>query len=212
MAINPKPDWLSLQAAATLLGVHPSTVRLWSDKGILPTHRTSGGHRRYLRTEIDLWMDTSRNTHAPEPGSALQSAASQIRMRISEGRLEAEPWYQKLGPEARAQYRQSGETLMRTLLASLVSENSQNAGEAFALGYEYASRARRYELSSVEAVRAFLFFRNLLLEALINTYEAARVPPGQAWGRLLNRLHGFTDQVLISLLETCAALDGTRQQ
>ena len=42
-------EWLSLSDAAKLLGVHPSTVRLWSDKGVLPTHRTSGGHRRYRR-------------------------------------------------------------------------------------------------------------------------------------------------------------------
>ena len=30
-------EWLSLKGAAELLGVHPSTVRLWSDKGVLPT-------------------------------------------------------------------------------------------------------------------------------------------------------------------------------
>ncbi len=45
-------EWLSLSDAAKLLGVHPSTVRLWSDKGVLPTHRTSGGHRRYRRNEV----------------------------------------------------------------------------------------------------------------------------------------------------------------
>ncbi len=32
--------WLSLKDAADLLGVHPSTVRLWSNKGLLPVHLT----------------------------------------------------------------------------------------------------------------------------------------------------------------------------
>jgi len=45
-------EWLSLSDAAKLLACHPSTVRLWSDKGVLPTHRTSGGHRRYRRNEV----------------------------------------------------------------------------------------------------------------------------------------------------------------
>ena len=53
-------EWLSLSDAAKLLGVHPSTVRLWSDKGVLPTHRTSGGHRRYRRNEVLLWAKTAR--------------------------------------------------------------------------------------------------------------------------------------------------------
>ena len=42
-------EWLSLSDAAKLLGVHPSTVRLWSDKGALPVHKTQRGHRRYKR-------------------------------------------------------------------------------------------------------------------------------------------------------------------
>jgi len=35
--MNPSSDsdWLSLSEAAELLGVHPSTVRLWSGEGIL---------------------------------------------------------------------------------------------------------------------------------------------------------------------------------
>ncbi|MBM3126742.1 MAG: MerR family DNA-binding transcriptional regulator, partial [Chloroflexi bacterium] len=36
-------EWLSLSDTAKVLGVHPSTVRLWSDKGLLPTHKTQGG-------------------------------------------------------------------------------------------------------------------------------------------------------------------------
>ena len=36
-------EWLSLSDAAEYLGVHPSTVRAWADKGDLPVHRTAGG-------------------------------------------------------------------------------------------------------------------------------------------------------------------------
>lgn len=197
-----REEWLSLSDVAGILGVHSSTVRLWSDKGILPVHRTSGQHRRYRRSEIELWVKTSREKHVMEPASAMQSAVGQLRMQIAEGRLEAEPWYQKLDADARNQYRLSGMTLVRGLMAYLASEESDAASEAYALGYDYASRARRYGLSSVDAARAFLFFRGGLMEALISSYGDARVPPGPAWGKMLNKLHAFTDQILMTLLET----------
>ncbi len=207
MAAKPREEWLSLSDVAEMLGVHPSTVRLWSDKGVLPVHRTSGRHRRYRRAEVELWMKTSREKHIIEPASALQSAVGQVRMQIAEGRLEAEPWYQKLDENARTQYRLSGMTLVRGLMTYLASEELDAASEAYAIGYDYASRARRYGLSSVDATRAFLFFRSSLLEALVKTYQEARVPSGLAWGKMLNKMHTFTDQVLLTLLETYQAFE-----
>jgi excisionase family DNA binding protein len=207
MSDRQRENWLSLSGAAGMLGVHPSTVRLWSDKGVFPVHRTSGGHRRYLRSEVELWMKTSSEKHVMEPASAMQSAIGQMRIKIAEGRLEAEPWYQKLDENARAQYRQGGMTLVRGLMNYLSSEDVDALSEAYAIGYDYASRARRYGLNSVDATRAFLFFRNTLLEALVNAYEEARVPPGLAWGKMLNKIHTFTDLILVNLLQTYQAFE-----
>ena len=103
MANAQRETWLKLNDVAQILGIQPSTVRLWSDKGILPTHRTSGRHRRYLKSEIELWQNTTRETHELEPASAMQSAIGQVRMQIADGRLEAEDWYKKLDEPARAQ-------------------------------------------------------------------------------------------------------------
>ncbi len=210
MAEKLRGEWLSLSKAAEMIGVHPSTVRLWSDKGTFPVHRTSGGHRRYRRSEVELWMHTSREKQVMEPASAMQNAVGRVRMQIAEGRLEAEDWYQKLDQNARAQYRLSGMTLVSGLMNYLAGDGQDSVDEAYALGYDYASRARRYGLSSVDATRAFLFFRSTLLEALVNTYEDARVPPGLAWGRMLTKLHTFTDQILVNLLQTYQTLEEAR--
>ncbi len=193
---------MALSEVAKTLGIHPSTVRLWSDKGVLPVHRTSGGHRRYRRKEIELWIQASREQQVMEPGRALQSAVGQIRMQVAEGRLQAEPWYQKLDEQARMQYRLSGMNMVRGLFSYLASEDHEAESEAYALGYEYASRGRRYALSSIDATQAFLFFRNALLDALVDTYQDARVPSGLAWGKMLKKLHNFTDQILVTLLKT----------
>jgi excisionase family DNA binding protein len=200
-------EWLSLSSAAELLGVHPNTVRLWSDKGLLPVHRTQGGHRRYKRDEVLLWAQTARETHIVQPEDMMQSAVRNVRMQITEGRLEAETWYQKLDGEARAQYRQGARSLFQGLMNYLASTNEDAASEAFAVGYEYASRARRYSLSYVDATRAFMFFRSVLIESVMKVYSEANIPSGKAWEEMLAKMHTYTDQILISLLETYQALE-----
>ncbi len=205
--MSERGDWLSLKAAADMLGVHPSTVRLWSDKGILPVHRTQGGHRRYKRSEVALWAQTADKTHAIPPENVMQAAARSIRLQISEGRLEAETWYQKLDEPARMTYRQSARTLFQGLMNSLSADEETVAAEAHFIGYDYASRARRYGLNSTDAARAFLFFRTVLLESVTQVYQEANVPSGRAWGEMLRQVNAFTDLILLHLLQTYQALE-----
>ena len=197
-------DWLSLSEVANLLGVHPSTVRNWADSGRLPVHRTTGGHRRFKKTEVDLWMQSQRVDHsARDAALVVQSALGRTRFKISEGRLEEETWYQKLDQSARQQYRRSGRAMLQSLTAYMASEEKSSArAEARAMGYEYASIGRRCSLSSVEAVQAFLFFRNMLLESLLTVYESAAIRSPKAWSDMQRKITDFTDQVLLALLDT----------
>jgi excisionase family DNA binding protein len=198
-------EWLSLSDAAEVLGVHPSTVRLWSDKGILPVHKTQGGHRRYKRSEISLWAESSKKSREIEPENMMQEVIRNVRMQISEGSLEAESWYQKLDDEARAQYRIGARSLFHGLMKYVSANDEEAASEAYAIGYEYASRARRYDLSYVDAAKAFLFFRDTLIESVIKVYGDAKVPASQA-SRMYSKMHTFTDGILISLLQTYESL------
>jgi excisionase family DNA binding protein len=205
-------EWLTLSEAAKLLGVHPGTVRLWSDKGALPVHKTQGGHRRYKRGEILLWAETNSKSRdeAIEPEGMMNEVVKNVRMQISEGRLQEESWYQKLDEDARVQYRMSARSLFQGLMTFMTSDGEGAASEAYAIGYEYASRARRYELSYVDAAKAFLFFRDTLVESVIKIYNDANVPSKKAT-KTYAKMHTFTDQVLISLLETYRTLENANQ-
>lgn len=201
-------EWLSLSDAANLLGVHPSTVRLWSDKGLLPVHKTQGGHRRYKRGELLLWAESNSKSReeALEPEGMMQEVVKNVRMQISEGRLQEESWYQKLDDEARTQYRMSARSLFQGLMTYLATNGREAESEAYAIGYEYASRARRYNLSYVDAAKAFLFFRDTLVESVIKVYNEANIPARRAT-EMYARIHTFTDDILISLLETYRKLE-----
>ena len=197
---------MSLSGAAETLGMHPNTVRLWSDKGILPTHKTCGGHRRYKLSEISLWAESNSKSRDIEPERAMQEALKNIRMQISEGRLQAETWYQKLDEDARVQYRMSARSLFHGLASYIASNGADADAEAYAIGYEYASRARRYGLSYVDAARAFLFFRDALSEAIMKVYSDAMTPAAQAM-QIYAEIHSFTDNILVNLLQVFESLE-----
>lgn len=198
-------DWLSLSEVAEMLGVHPSTVRCWADEGHLPVHRTQGRHRRFHRQDIELWMQSQDKKSTLELGTAVQNALHRTRIEISEGRLTNEGWYQKLGDEAREQYRQSGRSLLFGLINYITTDGALTDAEPRSLGYEYASRGWRFGLSSAEATSAFLFFRNLMVESMLSYYENAGVRSPQAWGDMVRKLITFTDQIMLTLMDTYAA-------
>ena len=200
-------EWLSLGKVAEVLGVHPGTVRSWSDQGELPVHRTQGGHRRYLRSELDLWIQAHRDTGQSDVQFVVQNAIKNTRFQVSEGRLDAEAWYAKLDEEAREHYRMSGRTLLQGLIGYLTRAGQAAKAEAEAIGYEYASRGRRYNLSVVDAVHAFLFFRNVLVESMLSVYVAASVRSPSAWSDMFRKISEFTDQIMITILETYEAYE-----
>lgn len=53
---------LTTKQVAELFGVVPQTVIVWARSGKLAHHRTLGGHRRFLREDVDALLAQSRST------------------------------------------------------------------------------------------------------------------------------------------------------
>jgi excisionase family DNA binding protein len=202
-------EWLSLSDAANILGVHPSTVRLWSDKGILPVRKTQGGHRRYKRSEISIWAESNDGSRLEAP-QLIQEVIRNLRIQISDGSLDRESWYQKLDEEARLKYQASGRSLFHGLMNYVASKDEEAKTEAYAIGYEYASRARRYQLSYVDATRAFLFFRSKLFDAFNKVLSETKAPVVQT-SQMYKTLNLFMDDIQIYLLQTYESLESAKR-
>lgn len=62
-------SFLTSKQAAEILGVRTATLVAWSDAGEIPCWRTPGGHRRYRRSDIDIFI-ARRIEHREQRGTA----------------------------------------------------------------------------------------------------------------------------------------------
>ena len=200
--------WLSISEAAKLLGIHQTTLRLWTKKGMVPFHRTSGGHRRFLEEELQLWIEAQKGNFSPQ--QIISFSLRQVRNQIDEKGLMQEEWYQKLDEKGRETYRKACNFLMESIYNSLVTSDEENRLEAQAIGYEYASRALRYKLSETQALQAFTFFRSMAINAMVKAYQDLAIPSPEM-SEQLHRLLTFTDQIMLALVEAYHRLAGFSQ-
>ena len=145
------------------------------------------------------------------PVDLMKLAVRQVRIHIAEGSLENEAWYLKLDEDARTQYHHSGGVLAQGLINYLAADDEGATSEAISLGYEYASRAQSNKLNSVEATRAFLFFRNMLIDAVMRQFGDSNISSKDAW-HMLSLVIAYTDQIQLSLLETFISFEQVRHE
>jgi len=76
-----EPDWLTLGQAAKYLGVAQSTIRKWSDQGRVPAFYTPGGHRRYRRADLDVFLERSGPGGRDQSGPVVLIVDDDERLR-----------------------------------------------------------------------------------------------------------------------------------
>jgi excisionase family DNA binding protein len=204
-------DWLSLSEAAALLGVHPSTLRSWADRGDVPAHRTPGKHRRFRRADIEQWAD-SRRAALVSPGQLIvENVLGRTRMQMAEGRLNAEPWYQSFDELRRRELREAGRSQLRLLLAYLAEDGPPEPDAVRGLGAAYERLGREAGLSLTQTVNIFLYFRDFLYDSVVEVYQASGQRAARDWAAMHRRIATFTNSILLSLIEAHEQLRANRE-
>lgn len=194
-------EWLSLREAAEMLGMHPATVRLWADRNELPSRRTTGGHRRFRRADIEARLRQEAEWR-PHPAAELlvQSVLGRVRFAFTDGTLNNLPWYQHFDEHARDAYRKLGRRVLELLLRAVsdgsVSEELRR--EAVALGTEYGAITCRSNVPVADAVRAFLYFHSLIDNSVLQIAEVrgAREHQDLPWADSLRQIQALTNEIL----------------
>ncbi len=195
-------DWLGLGEAAEILGVHPSTLRAWADRGDIPAHRTPGKHRRFKRAEVEAWAVTRRESPPTTGQMLIHNAVGRARMQVAEGQLRTTAWYQRLNDAQKLQFRESGRQLLTALMQYLGDEIEVALIEGKRLGQAYEHLGRGAGLSLGEKVSVFLYFRDFLYDSVVDVYQASGRHPPREWAQMHRKVTAFTNAVLLALIET----------
>lgn len=75
--------YLTPVEAAELLMVSTASVRLWASKGLLPAQTTAGGHRRFLRRDIEQFAQ-QRGIALPAQKTTPAKADGDLRVLIAD--------------------------------------------------------------------------------------------------------------------------------
>ncbi len=162
--------WISLGQASRLLGVSPSTLRYWADRGIVHCYRTLGGHRRFTHDEIRQVRDriaTGLWPHALLPPA--EAVLSDTRQALATRAIHTLTWYQRFPEPAQQEQRQLGRQLLTLAVQFLARREGRDEvlTQALAIAYRQGQLAAQYGLSAAEAVEAFWFCCNAIEDVLV---------------------------------------------
>ncbi|HBY93711.1 MAG: excisionase family DNA-binding protein [Ardenticatenaceae bacterium] len=189
-------EWLSLSEASALLGVHPSTLRRWSDQGEIESTRTSGGHRRFTRGAVEQYL---RGQQLPE--RAEPAPKGQITPSTTTDMSQA--WRDSFPAEHREAVRHLGQRLLGLMLQYLTRQNEDERflQESRAIGRRYGAEIAKAGLAMLQVVEAFLYFRSQFTDMALALPAFPRPGDEAESRRLHGRVDRFMNEVLLGTIE-----------
>ena len=189
--ITDKSQWLSLRDACRQLDVSNTTLRQWADNGFLRVYRTPGGHRRFLRSDVESFATAPEKAQDHVRDDAIEgSALRKIRRRLGRNDVLQQPWYQSVEEEGKVRMRLFGRRLLSLLLQESGARRRRQEllEEAHLLGREYGTEMGERGVILKDTIEAFVFFRTMVLDS---------TNPG-SWSKIIEA----ADRVLVGMADS----------
>lgn len=192
--------FLSITKAAAYLGVHPLTLRNWTEKGEITFYRTPGGHRRFRQSDLVDFLAQMNQGVAETALVATTHQALKRAISIGPGHpVAVRPvWQQNLSEKQRATMRGLGKRLLGMTLhyaAGTADDSTLEKGRE--LGQDYGQVVNSFGWSITEAVATFNFFRDSVIDS---TFDAQHADVSQS--HLYQRLNHFFNEVLLAMIQS----------
>lgn len=201
--LDKQETWLTITQAAQRLGVHVTTLRRWADDGDIPVMLTAGGHRRFSASEIEIFRRDHSRLKVMYGFEELWADAALSRTRIEVVKQGERHWLSSFTGGERERKRQMGRQMMGLLLeyVSLSEGGEEILKQARAIGHAHAVDTLAMGLPSQDALRAAMFFRDLVVETAIDLPDTTNIRP-EANVRILRRVNEILNAFQLAIAET----------
>ena len=196
----------SLKEAATMLGVHPVTLRRWAEGGKIETVRTPGGHRRFSEAEVERLRMRTEEPKNESIGEKLRDRA--LTSTRADLATHSAGWIDSIAQKDKEEKRLLGRRLMGLLMQYVASEpgdGEEVMEEARVIARIYAKSIVMSGISLQEALRATNFFRDHILESAVVLPDAARRRP-EANQKMFRKLNEFLNEVQLVIANCYEAM------
>ncbi|GIT42620.1 MAG: DNA-binding protein [Chloroflexota bacterium] len=166
-------------------------MRQWADNGYLRVYRTPGGHRRFLRDDVESFANSPGQAREQGRGDAIEgSALRKIRRNLNRNDVLQQPWYQSVEEEGKVRMRLFGRRLLSLLLQETGPRRRRQEllVEAHLLGREYGTEMSERGVTLKDTIEAFVFFRTMVLDSTNPS----------SWSRIIEA----ADRVLVGLADS----------
>jgi len=199
-----KSSWLSISQAAKYLGVHFTTLRRWSDEGLIEFVRTPGGKRKYQQRTLDNFINQhkSQTKESMELSTLQEAAILKTRETMKNVKVSEQGWYNKLSVEQRTGMRGTGNTLVALMLQYSAREdnNAVFLEQAKQILKQYGEICHSMDLSITECIQTFLLFRQPMLNSIHET--GSLQSRNDSINQLIfERMNRFLDEVMLTMVD-----------
>jgi hypothetical protein len=207
--------WIGLEEASSLLGISATTLRRWSDAGLVETFVTPGGHRRFNGASVEALLPGALAHPTMGRLGETPERMSQVYRRASERRTL--PWVDALDESQRNAFRERGRIvaseLLATLDASTESDRATHLATASETAAQYGIAAAARGIPVSATVETFLRFRRPFLLELAAGARRRGLDASAATDLIARASDGF-DQLLVATMrayeESVALAKGSR--
>lgn len=194
-------QWLTLSKAADRLNIHPTTLRRWANDGEIAVMLTPGGHRRFSLKDIEQFAE---NRHGIRRTTSIEQVWAERALTVTRQEIVAhkqDNWMMALDDDVRARNRVMGRQLMALTLQYISNgEDSDLLTEAERMGTEYGRQCQEVKMPLTDALKAAIFFRDMMIETALQLPENVRVKP-EANLRLMRRINTLLNTIHLAIAE-----------
>ncbi|MCL6648081.1 MAG: helix-turn-helix domain-containing protein [Chloroflexi bacterium] len=198
--------WLPLGQAARLCGVHPVTLRLWAERGLIGCIRTAGGHRRFSERQLRQLLTARAVPRDPEE-PLYTHGLDYTRQRLAAA-ASPQALATRFDAAERERRRADGRALLG-LVMHYAAQRDDDAGllaEARRFGERYAQACQAAGMTLLDCVGMALFFRDALVESAVDTPASARLTSSERT-RLVSRINQIMNAYHLGLIAAYQASD-----